>query len=224
MFICENICFPKKWAAGASIVVSESRHSIHKGPLHIYIYLFNPFQLFLYLVGCYCIGRAWYVRILRGPLIPLATWCVLRLSCPLAPRLIALPLALCTAPDLWLAAAWQLRFLRFCRHSFNPYPTQFTSVCPSILGFGLAFLTHSNLTATCLGTHLNIQPFEHFLGPWWTCVTCSDKQIQMLETSPQIPPLCRGQYLEVPFEGAAPTILFILFILFIFSGAPNFNK
>ena len=57
-----------------------------------------------------------------------------------------------------------------------------------------------------LGTHLNIQPFEHFLGPWWTCVTCSDKQRQMLETSPQIPPLCRGQYLEVPFEGAAPTI------------------
>ena len=84
----------------------------------------------------------------------------------MAPRLIALPLALCTAPDLWLAAAWQLRFLRFCRHSFNPYPTQFTSVYPSILGFGLAFLTHSNLTATSLGTHLNIQPFEHVLGPW----------------------------------------------------------
>ena len=38
---CASVSGPKKeQAAGARIVVSEPRHSIHKGPLHIYIYMY----------------------------------------------------------------------------------------------------------------------------------------------------------------------------------------
>ena len=60
MFICENICFPKKWAAGASIVVSEHRHSIHKGPLHIYIYIWYIYIWYIYIY-------IWYIYIWYMP-------------------------------------------------------------------------------------------------------------------------------------------------------------
>ena len=47
---CASVSGPKKWAAGASIVVSEPRHSIHKGPLHIYICINMYILIYKYLM------------------------------------------------------------------------------------------------------------------------------------------------------------------------------
>lgn len=171
--------------------------------------LYIPVQSFSTLSNIYLVGCYWKSMICPNPQGPADPAC--NLVCPQA----ALPFG--TAADSASAGAvhstWSVagsclaaEIPPFLSTQLQPLPNSVYISLPINLGIWAGLLDPFQSDRNIFGHASQHSTLWTCPGTLATCVTCSDKQIQMLETSPQIPSLCRGQNLEVPFEGAAPTI------------------